>query len=191
LVSNGTAADPEWRNSAISGGGKIAFTYNTNSNNSGRTGYNNAAGFIQTDSLDYNALLYNIGSDFTITTAGLTGNFITINTTGTYHFEGLIKFFATNANPALPRAALKFRYDPPSAAFSEFIIREEVMREFNNSTTGGVNHDLGLGIPFSLDFFLVAGTTVTIMTELQPNNFPYLVLGVSSGGYIKGYRVTD
>ncbi|MES2777710.1 MAG: hypothetical protein V4722_26260 [Bacteroidota bacterium] len=192
LVSKGAGADPEWSNATAGTGGKIAFTYNNNSSSAGRFGFNKTTGSIQSDSLDYSNVLYNIGSDFSINTVGLTDNFITINTTGQYHFEGMIRFLATNVNSALPRAGIKLRYDPPATAFSEFYVRaEEVLSEFNNAGTGGTNHDLSTGIPFSFDFYFVAGTTLTFMTELLPNNFPYLVLGVSAGGYVKGYKVSD
>jgi hypothetical protein len=201
LTSNGAGTAPTWQNLAAPGGGKfwIFPTNNTRtvSSSTGRGGFSIDAGaglISQKDSLDYGNTNVT-GSDFTISNPGLTNNFITVNRTGLYHFEGNIRFFVTsNLSVAmLPRSTLSFSAD--GTPNLDILLMEDLMEKTGGAETSNPTNTYNYSGKFQFNVHLVAGTTCTFITGLNNLRYPggtdLIALGVSSGGYISGHFIAE
>ena len=203
LTSNGTGVAPTWENLVAPGGGKfwIIPTNNTRStgSSSGRGGWNLDAGAgltSQTDSLDY-GVTNESGTDFTISNSGLTANFITVNRTGLYHFEGVIRYFVTSnlSVTLLPRTTLDFIANPPAGANLSLILNEDPLDKTGGAETGNGANNYNSTVKFQFNIHLTAGTTCTFKTGFNLLRFPsgtdLIAMGISSGGYISGHFVAE
>ena len=199
LTSNGTGNAPTWEN-ITADGGKFWMTISNNSKtantNTGRALWDLESGTAQEDSLDYFGSV-ETGSDFTISNSGLVSNYITLNRSGLYHFEGLIRYFLTVENDLsiLPRITLKFKAIRPSGTDPEVYVEEGIMSQTGNASTGAPVKQFNGTARFTLDIYLEANTTFTFLTGF--NNLrlsasePLVAIGVSSGGYISGHFISE
>jgi hypothetical protein len=137
LTSAGAGITPTWQNTAYTGGGRLLITPTNNTRSSGsftgRGGWSLDGAVpltTQTDSLDYGSTS-ETGTDFTINNPGLVNNYITVNRTGLYHFEGSLRYFVTSNLTVilLPRATLNF------SASSNMLLFEDVMEKTGGSET--------------------------------------------------------
>ncbi|MEO5647456.1 MAG: hypothetical protein ABIQ56_03780 [Chitinophagaceae bacterium] len=203
LTSSGPGVSPTWKNLAYSEGGRfyIVPTNNTRTGSSftGRGNWNLDGASNQTsqeDSLDFGST-NETGSDFTISNPGLTGNFITVNRTGLYHFEGTIRYFVTSAISVilLSRSTLDFVANQPSATDLNFLLLEDPMDKTAGSETSSSTNQYNYTAKFSLNIHLQAGTTCTFKTGFNLLRFPggadIIGMGVSSGGYISGHFISE
>lgn len=203
LTSNGTGAAPTWENMVAPGGGKfwIFPANNTRATGSftGRGGWNLDAGAgltTQTDSLDY-GVTNESGTDFTISNLGLTANFITVNRTGLYHFEGVLRYFVTSSLSVnmLPRTTLDFLANPPTGANLTFILNEDPFDKTGGAETSSAANNYNSTLKFQFNIHLTAGTTCTFKTGFNLLRFPsgtdLIAMGVSQGGYISGHFVAE
>jgi hypothetical protein len=203
LTSNGAGNAPTWQSLAAPGGGKFWIIPANNSrstgSSSGRGGWNLDAGAnltTQTDSLDYGSTNES-GTDFTISNPGITGNFITVNRTGLYHFEGVIRYFVTSnlSVNMLPRTTLDFLANQPSGADLNLILNEDPLDKTGGAETGNGANNYNSTVKFQFNIHLLAGTTCTFRTGLNLLRFPsgtdLIAMGVSQGGYISGYFIAE
>ncbi len=203
LTSNGANTAPEWANTAYTGAGRfwIIPTNNTRSTGSstGRGGWNldgTANETSQTDSLDYGSSNVS-GSDFTISNPGTVNNFITVNKTGLYHFEGVLRYFVTSTLSVsmLPRVTLDFLANQPTGADLSLILAEDPMDKTGGSETSSAANNYNYTAKFSINIHLLANTTVTFRTGFNLLRFPgstdLIAMGVSQGGYISGHFVAE
>ncbi len=203
LTSNGNAA-PSWQNIVTSTGGKffITPTNNTRTTNS----FTGRGGWIvdgatnptsQEDSLDYGNISHEIGTDFTISNPGLKNNFITVARTGTYHFEGALRYFATSAISVimLPRATLYFKASQTTFPDLNLLLLEDPMDKTGGSEVSSSTNQYNYTGKFQFNIHLEAGTKFTFITGFNLLRFPgaadLIGLGVSSGGYISGQFISE
>jgi hypothetical protein len=205
LTSKGPSTDPIWANTAYTGGGRFWVTIA----NSVRTGtqtpigrggnwiLNNPGETTQEDSVDFAASFVQ-GADITVSNVGSVNNFITVNKTGLYHFEGIIRMFVTGDVDGLvmtPRATMKLRLFKLGVVNSDLYMEETLMPLSAQPSTGFANKSYNLSTKFSMDIHLEAGTTVAFyggfnqlrMTEA----IPLIAMGFTSGGYISGHFMAD
>lgn len=203
LSSNGAGVAPTWVNTAYTGGGRFWIIPGNNSRATssfaGRGGWNldGAANLTsQEDSLDYASSLVS-GTDFSINNPGLVNNYITVNRSGLYHFEGAIRYFTTSALSVimLVRSTLEFVANQPSATDLNLLLLEDVMQKTGGSETSSSTNTYNYVGKFSINIHLQAGTTCTFKTGMNLLRFPgsldLIALGVSSGGYISGHFISE
>jgi succinate dehydrogenase/fumarate reductase flavoprotein subunit len=200
LTSQGAAADPIWANSAYTGGGRfwatIANSVRTGTQTpTGRGGnwvLNNPGETTQEDTVDFAATFVQ-GSDITVSNQGTLNNYITINKTGLYHFEAVIRTFVTGDVDGLvmtPRATMKLRLLKAGVVNTDLYMEETLMPLSAQPSTGFANKSYNYTIKFGIDINLETGTTVAFypgfnqlrMTEA----IPLIAMGLTSGGYISG-----
>ncbi len=203
LTSNGAGAAPTWEDLAATGGGKFWIFPANNSRSTGsftgRGGWNLSAAANETtqeDSLDFGTTNVS-GSDFTISNPGLTGNFITVNRTGLYHFEGSIRYFVTCdlSVTMLPRITLDFLANQPSTTDLNLTLMEDRMEKTGGTETGSGATNHNFTAKFQLNIHLQAGTTCTFKTGFNLLRFPggenLIAMGVTQGGYISGHFIAE
>ncbi|MBK8505873.1 MAG: hypothetical protein IPL46_28990 [Saprospiraceae bacterium] len=197
LVSTGSQSAPQWM--SVGGGGTFYATMANNSVNAnasqGRAGFNLSSGTTQEDSLDFSTVILS-GSDFSVITAGTTGNKITINRTGLYHFEGVIRYFVTSdlSVNLLSRATLEFASIQPALSDPAFYLAEDPMSLTGSSATGNSVNNYNATVKFQFNIRLAEGTTCTFITGFNLLRFPggtdLIALGISAGGYIAGHFIS-
>ncbi len=196
LVSNGTGNVPTWQNFASTGGSKFLVRINENSNSGGRVGYvTNGGSPGQNDSIDILGERYNIGTDFTINSAGFTNNTILINTTGLYHFEGLIRCTIGHTVAGFaPTVGINLKYDEPPAGGSIItmpLVDRMVLPQ--TGVTGTFNYNAG--VRFAIDIYFTAGTTFTLDVAFGSlsGTYPYTFISAGTGNtsYLSGYKISD
>ena len=203
LTSNGTGTAATWESPAYTGAGRFWIIPTNNSRStgsfSGRGGWNldgAANETTQTDSLDYGSSNVT-GSDFTLSNPGTLNNYITLNKTGLYHFEGVLRYFVTGVLSVtmLPRATLDFLANRPSSPDLSLILMEDPMDKTGGTETGNSANNFNYTAKFQLNIHLEAGTTITFRTGFNLLRFPsgtdLIAMGVSSGGYISGHFVAE
>jgi hypothetical protein len=200
LMSSGAGADPVWSSVAVSGGGRFHILPANNSRSTGgfqgRGTWNLSSGTSQDDSLDYGSVS-ETGSDFTISNSGLINNFITVNRTGLYHFEGAIRYFVTSETSItlFSRATLDFVANQPSLADLNLLLDETRLEQTGGTATGNSTNNYNLTLKFSLNIQLQANSTCTFITGFNLLRLtvgtPLIAMGVSQGGYVSGYFVAE
>lgn len=205
LMSNGTSA-PAWTtvsSSTCAVGGKF-FIIPANNTRSG-TGFTGRGGWVidgatastsQEDSLDYGSS-HEIGTDFTISNPGLKSNFITVARTGTYHFEGAIRYFVTSVLSVimLPRATLTFKASQTTFPDLTLLLFEDQMDKTGGSETSIASNQYNYTGKFQFNIHLEAGAKFTFITGINLLRFPsatdLIAMGVSTGGYISGQFISE
>ncbi len=205
LTSKGPSTDPIWANTAYTGGGRFWVTLSNNSRTgtqtpTGRGGnwvLNNSTENTQEDSVDF-ASAFVEGTDISVNNAGSLNNYIVINKNGLYHFEGVLRSFATGDVDGLvmtPRAFMKANFFKSGAVNAAIYLDETLMQLTAQPSTGFANKSYNWTTKFSIDIHLDAGTTVAFtggfnqlrMTEA----IPLIAMGFTSGGYISGHFMAD
>jgi len=205
LVSNGAGQAPTWENIAYSGGGRFWTTMA----NSVRTGTQTPTGrggnwilndvdeSTQADSIDFAAVFVK-GTDITVSNEGSINNYIIINKTGLYHFEGVIRVFVTGDvdGPVMtPRATLQLELFKAGFVNTKIYMEEVLMQLTAQSSTGFANKSYNYTIKFDVDINLELGTTVSFIggfNQLRMNGtFPLIAMGFTSGGYISGHFISE
>lgn len=205
LTSQGPSTDPVWANTAYSGGGRFWLTLS----NSSRVGtqtptgrginwvLNNAAQTTQEDSVDF-ASVFLKGTDLSVSNQGSLNNYISINKTGLYHFEGLVRLFVTGDvdGPVMtPRATMKLDLFKAGLVNTGIYLEEALMQLTAQPSTGFANKSYNLSIKFAIDINLDAGTTVAFIggfNQLRMStSFPLIAMGFTTGGYISGHFMAD
>jgi hypothetical protein len=205
LTSQGQAEDPVWKNTAYTGGGRFWTTIA----NSVRTGtqtpagrgvnwvLNNSNETTQEDSIDF-ASVFVEGTDLAVSNQGSLNNFITINKSGLYHFEGVIRLFVTGDNDGLvmtPRSTLKIKLLKAGEVNTELYLEEELMPLSAQPSTGFANKSYNNTVRFSIDLHLENGTTVAFFggfNQLRMTaQIPLIAMGFTSGGYISGQFIAE
>jgi hypothetical protein len=204
LTSRGND-EPMWLNSAYTGGGRFWMTLNNNSRvgiqtPQGRGGnwvLNNPAEANQEDTVDF-GLVFTQGSDLTVSNPGILNNYININKTGLYHFEGLVRMFVTGDVDGLvmtPRTTMKIRLFKSGEVNSDLYLGEELMQLTAQVSTGFANKSYNNSVKFSIDIHLEAGTTVAFyggMNQLRMSaSVPLIAMGFTQGGYISGHFISE
>lgn len=204
LTSQGNA-DPVWLNTAYTGGGRFWVTLA----NSTRTGIqtpsgrgvnwvlNNSGASTQEDSIDF-ASVFVQGTDLSVSNQGSLNNFITINKTGLYHFEGVVRVFVTGDIDGLtmtPRSTMKILMFKQGVVNSGLYLEEELMELTAQPATGFANKSYNNTVRFKTDIHLESGTTVAFsagFNQLRMTaGIPLIAMGFSSGGYISGQFIAD
>jgi len=201
LTSKGPSTDPIWANTAYTGGGRFWVTLNNNSRvgtqtPTGRGGnwvLNNGAEANQEDSVDF-GIAFVQGTDFGISNPGSLNNYININKTGLYHFEGLVRMFVTGDVDGLvmtPRTTFKIRLFKSGEVNADLYLGEELMQLTAQPSTGFANKSYNNSVKFNIDIHLEAGTTVAFyggMNQLRMSAaIPLIAMGFTQGGYISGH----
>jgi hypothetical protein len=205
LTSKGVAADPVWASSAYSGGGRFWVTIS----NSVRTGtqtptgrggnwiLNDGGETTQEDSVDFGASFVT-GTDLTVSNQGSLNNYITVNKTGLYHFEGVIRSFVTGDVDGLvmtPRATMKLKLLKVGVVNTEVYLEEVLMPLSAQPSTGFANKSYNQTIRFGIDINLEAGTTVALFggfNQLRMTaQIPLIAMGFASGGYFSGHFMAE
>ena len=200
ITSTGPGTDPAWMSTAYTGLGRFWLTIANNSRSTGseqgRAGWILSAGTSQSDSLDF-ASSNETGTEFTISNTGQENNFITVNKTGLYHFEGVIRYFVTSDLDInmFCRATLNFLANQPSLPDLNFILEEARMEKTGGIETSNGTNTYNLTVKFNLNVHLQTGTTCTFLTgfnllRLSVAN-PLIAIGVSQGGYVAGQFVAE
>lgn len=190
LVSNGSNAAPTWETIGTTGG-KILVKLTENSNSAGRQGFSTTSGGAgQVDSIDLNTIEYNIGTDFTINTGTPTNNYIQVNSTGLYHFEGVINFFVSQTTGGLaPQGSLFLNYTVPGVGNKTLTL---FLAEILPQTDFTSPFFYFKSIKFNFDFYFLSGSTITLRTQLANlSNFPLSSIGIQGGSYIAAYKISD
>ena len=203
LTSAGAGAAATWESTAYTGAGRFWIIPTNNSRStgsfSGRGGWNldgAANETTQTDSLDFGSTNES-GTDFTINNPGLVNNYVTVNRTGLYHFEGVLRYFVTSTLSInmLPRATLDFLANQPSSSDLSLILLEDPMDKTGGSETANSSNNYNYTAKFQFNIHLQAGSTITFRTGFNLLRFPsgtdLIAMGVSSGGYISGHFVAE
>jgi len=203
LMSKGPSVNPVWANTAYTGGGRFWIIPTNNSRStgsvSGRGGWTidgAAQETSQTDSLDFGTT-NETGTDFTINNPGLVNNYITVNKTGLYHIEGVLRYFVTGSLSVtmLPRVTLNFIANQPTSPDLNLILAEDPMDKTGGSETGNSTNTYNSTLKFSFNIHLETGTTFTLNTGFNllrfPSNTDLIAMGVSSGGYVSGQFVAE
>jgi hypothetical protein len=192
LISNGPGQPASWRATAVTGGGRFWCTIqdnaNTTSSSSGRGGWNMVS-TSQNDSLDFNTSSVS-GTDITVHNEGTINNYLTINRSGLYHFEGSVRFSITTnvINSAIPQCQLAVRFNRPAGGDPIMQLFEEPLTEISNTSTNIYTRQQR----FSIDIHLEAGTTVGFITAFSNMQFlPLLQVSVSGSGYLGGYFIAE
>ncbi|TAD82785.1 MAG: hypothetical protein EAY75_15890 [Bacteroidetes bacterium] len=201
LTSTGAGSNPIWATTAYTGGGRFRVTINNNTGQAlvgTRNGFSNAedAPFAQEDSVDFmNPVV--VGTDFSMATAGTTNNIITVNRTGLYHFEGLVRLFATSqlSITMLPRATLRFLADQPLPANDiNLILVEDAMAASADASSGGLTNQYNYAARFNLNIHLESGTKLTLsagFNNLRTNTVALINIGQSLNSYMLGHFISE
>jgi hypothetical protein len=188
LTSNGAAASPTWNTSTSPPvfGGKFLIRQGTVDNGTSQpnnlfTIGANAPNF-QTAFIDFSSQDYNTNSDVSI---NLGSDVITINRTGLYHFEGLIKYKAIyNAGDQFfPTGSLAVKIgNNPVLLTDTFFLNPNSLRS-----------SFGYGLSFKMDRYLIAGQTIKFQVEIVVLNTEQLTsIGITGGGsFISGYFLSE
>jgi hypothetical protein len=193
LTSNGATASPTWNSltsPAVVTGGKFLIRQGgvangtSQPNNNFVTGANAPAS--QTAFIDFISQEYNTNSDVTIDIAN---DIITINRTGLYHFEGLIRFFTSFSaiDQTPPTGIINLRINTGSNN-SVIIIAEAKLVADDKSGRSFIN-----SVPFALDRYIVANQTVKFEVKINGLNFNTLLtsIGINSLCSINGHFVSE
>lgn len=205
LVSNGAGQAPSWENLAYSGGGRFWATLN----NSIRTGtqtptgrggnwiLNDGGETTQEDTIDFGAVRDD-GTDITVSNNGFIENYITVNKTGLYHFEGVVRMFVTGDIDGLvmtPRAIMKLRLFKSGVINSDIYMEEELMQLTAQPSTGFANKSYNYTMKFSANINFDSGTTVAFyggFNQLRMTGaIPLIAMGFTTGGYISGHFISE
>jgi hypothetical protein len=202
LTSTGAGTAPLWSNTAYTGGGRFWLTTNNNARTT--SGFTGRGGFIvdgavnetsQEDSLDF-GLSNETGTDFTINNPGLINNYITVNRTGLYHFEGLMRHFVTSSSSITmyPRATLHLLVN--STPDLTFLLYEDVMEKTGGTETGNATFNTyNYTGKFQINIHLTAGNKITWSAGFNNLRFPSSVdlnaIGISSGSFVTGHFVSE
>jgi hypothetical protein len=168
-------------------GGRFLIRQNTVSNATSQANNNFDVGSnarsSQTAFIDLFSVDYNTNADVSI---DLTNDRITINRTGLYHFEGMIRYLANfssgSQNP--PKASLGF-----IVGNSPVILTDEVLLETDDESALFSN-----GYFFEMDRYLEAGQTIKFQVRIAGTNFNTALtsIGISGAGtFIKGHFVKE
>jgi hypothetical protein len=190
LVSNGLHAAPVWQTLQTTGSSRFLVTTAANSNSAGRQGFNaNTGSSIQDDSLDLGTVRYIAGPDFTVFNTGTVNNHIQIANDGLYHFEGQIPFFLNHSSTTLkPVHSLSMFFVLPAENTGRIIINDEPLSI--TGTVAGIQYSKA--VPFMMNVYITAGAKIYFVTQFENlTNYPYSSIGVTAGGYISGYRISD
>jgi hypothetical protein len=199
VLTSAGGADATWANSVTTGGGRCRVFINNNTGQAlanTRNGYDITTGTTQTDTLDFSSSTM-VGTDFTINTTGTTGNRITINRTGLYHFETVFRMFVTSVTAVImaPRATANFIIRPVSGSDISILLAEDLMETTGSSATGSSSNSYNLTVKYSINTQLTAGDKVTFIVGLNNLRFPsgqdLINLGISSSSNILGYFVSE
>jgi hypothetical protein len=201
LSSSGPGADPVWMSTAYTGGGRFWVTMA----NSVRTGtqtptgrggnwiLNDGAETTQEDSIDF-ASSFVQGTDISVSNQGSVNNYLTINKSGLYHFEGVVRIFVTGDVDGLvmtPRATMKINLFKAGAVNSALYLEETLFQLTAQPSTGFANKSYNQTMRFSTDIHLDAGTTVAFsggFNQLRMTGaIPLIAMGFTTGGYISGH----
>jgi hypothetical protein len=172
-------------NSAV--GGNFLIKQNTVSNATSQANNNFDVGAnapaSQTALIDLFSVDYNTNNDVSI---DLTNDRITINRTGMYHFEGLIKYLANfssgSQNP--PIASLGFIIDRSSV-----LLTDEVQLE-----TSDAGLAFTYGLSFEMDRYLEAGQIIKFQVRITGTNFNTALTSIGINGvgtFLKGHFVKE
>jgi hypothetical protein len=201
LTSNGAGLAPTWETLVTPGGGKFWLTISNNTRSTGTVSgrgdnWDLSSGTTQEDSLDFSSVV-ETGTDFTISNSGLVNNYITINRTGLYHFEGVIRYFVTSdlTIAMFPRATLDFSTNRPSGVDLNPVLIEDRMEQTGGSATGNSTNLYNYTAKFKIEIYLEATTTIAFMTGFNLLRLsapdPLIAMGISSGGYISGHFISE
>jgi hypothetical protein len=201
LTSNGAGQAPTWETLVAPGGGKFWLTIANNARSTGTVSgrgdiWNLSSGTSQDDSLDI-AISVETGTDFTISNPGLVNNYITVNRTGLYHFEGVIRYFATSdlSISMFCRATLNLFANRPSGTDPNLHLIEDRMELTGSASVGASVNNYNYTAKFSINIHLEANTTIAFMTGFNLLRLsgadPLIAMGVSSGGYISGHFISE
>jgi hypothetical protein len=167
-------------------GGKFLIKQNTVSQSTNQANNNFDVGSnapaSQTALIDLLSVDYNTNSDVSI---DLANDRITINRTGLYHFEGLVKYlaiFSSSQNP--PTASLGF-----IIGNSSVLLTDEVSLETSN--TGSA---FSYGLSFEMDRYLEAGQTIKFQVRITGTNFNTALTSIGINGvgtFLKGHFVKE
>ena len=200
LTSNGTGVAPTWENFAMAGGGRFRISLNNNTGQAlanTRNGFDVSGATSQEDSVDFFTVTVT-GTDFTIVSTGTTGNTITINRTGLYHFEGAIRLVVNSDNTVelAPRGVVRFMTTsagPPSNT----LLNEDLMELTGSAATGsgGGRFLYNYLAKFSFNIQLTAGTQTAFVAGFSnlryPASTPLVALGQLLNSYISGYFISE
>jgi hypothetical protein len=201
LTSAGAGIAPQWKNTAFTGGGRFWIIPTNNTRTAG--GFTGRGGFevdgalnltSQTDSLDYGTTNVT-GTEFTISNPGLLNNYITVNKTGLYHFEGTLRYFVTGALSVtmLPRATVNLLVN--STVDLNMLLFEDLLEKTGGSETSSSTNTYNYSGRFELNIHLSAGSTVTFNTGFNnlryPSSTDLVAIGISTGGYVSGQFVAE
>lgn len=185
LMSKGNAS-PEWTtlsNNMAAVGGKFSIVQTAVSSQTNQVGntFSNAlnASTSQLGLVDFYSTDYNTNSDITI---DLANDLITVNRTGLYHFEGLIKFFVNSSQTQIPVAAISYKINNDIA----YNIDEEILV----ATTATLYQK---SIPLRLDKYLIAGQTLKFIARINnlDTNPALIGIGIFPGSFISGYFMSE
>ena len=196
LTSNGAGATPEWRAPAAKGGRFWMPVLNNlnfaGGSTQGRGGWNTASGGVQSDSIDLGTPIIS-GTDFSINSNGSFNNFITINRTGLYHFEGGMRYIilCDASLTLLPVAEIVILLSHSSTGDRSLHMAEEKMDKVGGTETASVQNTYMRFVKFSIDLQLPAGATITFENEMFNLRFPLAILGIQGGGYISGQFIAE
>jgi hypothetical protein len=199
VITSAGGADATWANSVTTGGGRCRVFINNNTGQAlanTRNGYDITTGITQIDTLDFASATV-VGTDFTVNTIGTTGNRITINRTGLYHFETVFRMFVTSATAVVmaPRATADFIIDPVSGTDIKIVLAEDLMELTGSAATGSGTNAYNLTMKLSINTQLTAGDKVTFLVGFNNLRFPsgtdLINLGISSSSSILGFFVSE
>ncbi len=155
VLTSAGGADATWANSVSTGGGRCRVFINNNTgivSGSNRNGYDITSGTTQSDTLDFSSAT-EVGTDFTINTTGTTGNRITINRTGLYHFEGIFRMFVTSVTSVslAPRSTASIIIDQVSGADVNILLAEDLMELTGSAATANTSNLYNLTVKYSIN----------------------------------------
>lgn len=185
LMSKGNAS-PEWTtlsNNVAAVGGKfnIVQTSVSSQTNQVNNSFSNALNASSTQSglVDFFFTDYNTNSDVSI---DLVEDIITINRTGLYHFEGLIKFFVNSSQAQIPFGTISYRMNNENT----FQMDEQILDPITSTL-------YIKSIPLRLDKYLVAGQTIRFSARISnlDTNPALIGVGISNGSYVSGYFMSE
>jgi hypothetical protein len=204
LTSQGND-DPVWLNTAYTGGGRFWVTIANSIRSGTQTPSGRGVNWVlndgnettQEDSIDF-ASAFVQGTDFTVLSSGSINNYITINKTGLYHFEGVVRIFVTGDVDGLvmtPRSTMKIRLFKLGVVNTDLYLEEELMPLSAQPSTGFANKSYNNTVRFKIDLHLESGTTVAFsggFNQLRMTTLiPLIAMGMTSGGYISGQFIAE
>jgi hypothetical protein len=190
LTSNGATASPTWNSltsPAVVTGGKFSIRQSAVGNGSSQPNNNFVTGAgapaTQTAFMDLSGIEYNTNSDVTI---DLANDIITINRTGLYHFEGLVRFFASfsASNQSPPTGTLNLRISNGSViiiAEAKLVADDKLGGQFINS------------VPFAIERYFLANQTIKFGVQMTGLNFntSLVYIGINGLCSLNGHFVSE